>query len=370
MKHLYTNAKITEKALCLGLSLKYGNRHEDIDSLEELKVLAESAGAVVFDSILQIRDEISTKHYIGKGLVEEITALVQENSIDTVIFDNELTPVQVRNLESELKCKVIGRTELILDIFAQRAQTKIARLQVELAQLEFLRPRLRRAWSHLLGSQGGIGFRGPGETQLETDKRILTRRIAHIKRELKKLTTHIENSHKSRIGKNRICLVGYTNAGKSSLLNKMAGDKVLAKNMLFSTLDSTTRKLYINESLNVLISDTVGFIRRLPHLLVASFKSTLTEVLESDLLLHVIDVSREDVENQIKSVNEVLEEIGAANKKVIHVFNKTDKLESYVTKERFSSYPFSVFVSAATGEGLPELREQIAAVFNANSQLS
>ena len=364
MKHLYTTEnKKTERVLCLGLSLKYGDRNEDVDSFEELKVLAESAGAFVFDSILQVRDEISTKHYIGKGMVEEIAGKVEANAIDTVIFDNELTPVQVRNLESELKCKVIGRTELILDIFAQRAQSKTAKLQVELAQLEFLRPRLRRAWSHLLGSQGGIGFRGPGETQLETDKRIISKRIAYIKKELKKLTTHIQNAHKARIGKNLICLVGYTNAGKSSLLNKLSGDKIFAKNMLFSTLDSTTRKVFINENLNVLMSDTVGFIRRLPHLLVASFKSTLSEVMESELLLHVIDISREDVENQINSVNEVLEEIGASNKRIIHVFNKIDKLQNHITKERFSTYPHSVFISAKSGDGIAELREKIAGLF-------
>lgn len=364
MKHLHENIVQTERALCIGLSLKSEDKSFAIDSLDELQELAKSAKAKVIDTILQVRETISPKYFIGKGLVEELSLTVEEEEIDTVIFDNELTAVQVRNLEKILKCKVIGRTELILDIFAMRAKTKIAKLQVELAQLEFIRPRLRRAWTHLSRIQGGIGFRGPGETQLETDKRLISKRITKIKKELGKVTTHIQNTHKSRKNKDLVCLVGYTNAGKSTLLNAFSNDTVLSKNKLFSTLDSTTRKVYIDEGCIVLMSDTVGFIRKLPHLLVASFKSTLSEVIEADLLLHVIDVSKEDVENQINSVNEVLEEIGVVNKKIIHVFNKIDKLNNLVKKERLKFYKNPVFISAKNGTGLDKLRQKIFSIFN------
>jgi GTP-binding protein HflX len=366
MKHLHENIVKTERALCVGLSLKNGNKETDIDSINELQALAKSAGATVTDTIIQVRNSITPKYFIGKGMVEEIAINVDEDEIDTVIFDNELTGVQVRNLERELKCKVIGRTELILDIFAQRAKTKIAKLQVELAQLEFIRPRLRRAWTHLSRIQGGIGFRGPGETQLETDKRLIAKRITRIKNELKKAAKHIKNTHKRRKQKNLVALVGYTNAGKSTLLNTLSGERLYAKNMLFSTLDSTTRQVYLNSECTVLISDTVGFIRKLPHQLVESFRSTLSEVIEADLLLHVIDISRDDVETQIGSVNNVLDEIGLHDKKIIHVFNKADLLDNIVTKKRFSVYNNAVFISAKNEIGIQDLKNEIINFFKRN----
>ncbi len=359
MKHLHENIVKTERALCVGLSLKSESREYSLDSLNELKYLAKSAGAEIYDTILQVREAVTPKYFIGKGLAHEIAEIIVAQKIDTVIFDNELTAVQVRNLEKILNCKVIGRTELILDIFALRARTKIAKLQVELAQLEYIRPRLRRAWTHLSRIQGGIGFRGPGETQLETDKRLISNRILHIKKDLKKTKKHIQNSHKARQNEFLVSLVGYTNAGKSTLMSRLSGDKILVKNMLFSTLDSTTRKVFIDHDCRILLSDTVGFIRKLPHQLVESFRSTLSEVLEADLLLHVIDISREDVQTQIQSVNNVLEEIGATDKVVIHVFNKCDLLDNHITKKRFSVYSNAVFISSKQGERIDELKAKI-----------
>ncbi len=366
MKHLHENIVKTERALCVGLSLKSGNREYDFDSLNELKSLAKSAGADVVDIILQVRESATPKYFIGKGLAYEIAGNIVESNVDTVIFDNELTAVQVRNLEAILNCKVIGRTELILDIFALRAKTKIAKLQVELAQLEFIRPRLRRAWTHLSRIQGGIGFRGPGETQLETDKRLISKRISRIKKDLVKTKKHIDNTHKSRKNEFLVALVGYTNAGKSTLMKSLSGEKMFVKNMLFSTLDSTTRKIYINDTCSVLLSDTVGFIRKLPHQLVESFRSTLSEVLEADLLVHVVDISKEDVINQIQSVNQVLEEIDARDKNIIHVFNKIDLLQDHITKKRFSVYSNSVFVSAKDKKGLDDLKDKIKFFFTGN----
>src|SRR5690242_9307118 len=302
--------------------------------------------------------------FIGTGKADEFARSCQEAEVDTVIFDDELSPAQSRNLERVFNCKVLDRTSLILDIFAQRARTREGKLQIELAQLQHLLPRLTRFWGHLSRQQGGIGMRGgEGETQLETDRRRVQDRIARISGELEVVRRQRSTQRQAR-QRNHWALasiVGYTNAGKSTLLNTLTGASVHAEDKLFATLDPTTRRLRLPTNQNVLLSDTVGFIRKLPHRLVEAFKATLEEVVEADLLLHVVDVSHPQAEDQINAVNSVLEEIGAHGKATLMVLNKVDLLTHVELLDRYRQrYPGAVAVSATTGQGLPALLDELS----------
>lgn len=334
--------------------------------LEELGRLAETAGAEVAERVVQRGRKIDPVTYIGKGKAEEIKQLIQSTEADLAIFDSELSPSQARNLEALFEVQVLDRTELILDIFARHARTTEARLQVELAQLEYLLPRLKNMWVHLSRIRGGIGLRGPGETQLETDRRMIQKQITRLKRKLRK----IENQHKLRLsGRENIptfALVGYTNAGKSSLLRALSDSDVLVRDQLFSTLDTTTRKVEF-DSHQVLLSDTVGFISRLPHRLVASFKATLEEVVSADHLLLVVDVSNPHFAERIKVVNDVLTEIGAGEIKRTLVFNKADLVkDGQLLFRAADSYPDAVFSSAEDGaKGLKHLQAHLVSLIEA-----
>jgi GTP-binding protein HflX len=333
------------------------------DPLDELAGLAQTAGANVVGTLLQKRLDINPGTYIGKGKIEELAALVDSSDADVVIFDNDLTPAQIRNLEQATKVKVLDRSELILDIFASRAQTHEARLQVELAQLEYAMPRLRKMWTHLsrqVGGGGGIGVRGPGETQLETDRRLAGQRIRDLKHKLEEVQRRKAREVAARRGEHTISLVGYTNAGKSTLMNKLTGAGVLAKDQLFSTLDTRTRQWHIKDFGRVLLSDTVGFIRDLPHHLVASFKATLEEARQARLLLHVVDASNPVAEEQIQSVQKVLEELHCDDRPQLLVLNKADRVaDRSLLDVLMQHHPRAVAVSAATGFGLDALRDAV-----------
>ncbi|HBI81836.1 MAG TPA: GTPase HflX [Bacteroidales bacterium] len=318
-----STAKIQEKAVLVGVILPSQKEQEITDYLDELEFLTETAGAITLKRFIQKVDEPNPRTFIGSGKVQEILRYIDENDVDMVIFDDELTPTQLRNLEYEFKRKVLDRTNLILDVFAQRAKTAYAKTQVELAQYQFLLPRLKRMWTHLERQRGGIGLRGPGEREIETDRRIIRNRIATLKEELSKIDRQMVTQRKNRGSVVRVALVGYTNVGKSTIMNLISKSDVFAENKLFATLDTTVRKVVIG-NLPFLLSDTVGFIRKLPHQLVESFKSTLDEVRESDLLLHVVDISHPNFEEQIDIVNQTLHEIGGGNKPTILVFNKID----------------------------------------------
>jgi GTP-binding protein HflX len=293
--------------------------------LDELAFLAETAGAVTINKFTQRLDHALAGTYIGTGKIEEIKAYVEANDIDIVIFDDELSPSQLRNLEKTIERRIIDRTNLILDIFAKRAKTAYAKTQVELAQYQYMLPRLTRLWTHLERQRGGkgIGMNGPGETQLETDRRIILDKIGKLKEQLRKIDRQMASQRSNRGSLVRLAIVGYTNVGKSTLMNAVAKTEVFAENKLFATLDTTVRKIVI-ENLPFLLTDTVGFIRKLPHQLVESFKSTLDEVREADILLHVVDVSHPQFENHIQVVNQTLKEIGSGDKPVFMVFNKID----------------------------------------------
>jgi GTP-binding protein HflX len=320
-----------EKAILIGVI----NDNQDIrlvnDYLEELAFLVETAGAIPVKKFIQRLDSPNARTYIGSGKLEEIHQFAIQEKIDIVIFDDELSPSQMRNIEKELEIRVLDRTNLILDIFAQRAKTAYAKTQVELAQYEYLLPRLAGMWTHLERQQGGIGMRGPGETEIETDRRIIRTKIALLKDHLEKIDRQMITQRKNRGKLVRVSLVGYTNVGKSTLMNLLSKSDLFAENKLFATLDATVRKVVIG-NLPFLLSDTVGFIRKLPHHLVESFKSTLDEVREADLLLHVVDISHPGFEDQIGIVNQTLQEIHAADKPTIVVFNKTDAY-SFIPKE-------------------------------------
>jgi GTP-binding protein HflX len=354
----------TERVFLVGIDLKSRNGWETRDSLEELSELAATAGGEVVGDGVQKMETPNAASFIGKGKAGEFAAYCKQNSIDTVIFDDELTPAQSRNLEKIFNCKVLDRTALILDIFAHRARTREGKLQIELAQLQHLLPRLTRFWGHLSRQSGGIGMRGgEGETQLETDRRRVQDRIARIREELEVVRRQRSTQRAAR-QRNRwplASIVGYTNAGKSTLLNKLTGAEVLAVDKLFATLDPTTRRLRLPTNQNVLLTDTVGFIRKLPHGLVESFKATLEEVVKADLLLHVVDVSHPQAEEQIQSVDAVLKEIGADGKPMLMVFNKTDRLNgSRETLNRFlEKYPNGVAISAESGDGVPALLSEL-----------
>tara|TARA_R110001606_G_scaffold8874_7_gene39002 strand:+ start:1172 stop:2383 length:1212 start_codon:yes stop_codon:yes gene_type:complete len=315
-----------EKAVLIGIINKDQNEEKVKEYLDELEFLTYTAGGEVFKRFTQRMDIPNPKTMIGTGKMEEIEKYVEEHEIGSVIFDDELTPGQQRNIEKQLRCKIIDRTSLILDIFAQRAQTSYARTQVELAQYEYLLPRLTGLWTHLERQKGGIGMRGPGETEIETDRRIVRDRITLLKKKLTKIDRQMETQRGNRGALVRVALVGYTNVGKSTLMNVISKSEVFAENKLFATLDTTVRKVVIG-NLPFLLSDTVGFIRKLPTQLVESFKSTLDEVREADLLLHVVDISHPQFEEHIESVNKILAEIKSSDKKIIMVFNKIDQYE-------------------------------------------
>ena len=358
-----TSNKRTERVFLIGAELKSRTAWEVRDSLDELAELAATAGAEVIGDGTQKLEAPVAATFIGCGKADEFARHCQSQEVDTVIFDDDLSPAQSRNLEIVFQCKVLDRTVLILDIFARRARTREGKLQVELAQLAHLLPRLTRYWSHLSRQKGGIGMRGgEGESQLETDRRRVQERIYKIGEEL--LLVRRQRSTQ-RAGRQRqlwplASIVGYTNAGKSTLLNALTGAEVLEEDKLFATLDPTTRRLRLPTNQNVLLTDTVGFIRKLPHRLVEAFKATLEEVVQADLLLHVVDVSHPLAEEQIRAVNAVLEDIGAAGKPTLMVFNKIDRLENGEVVGRFlEQYPNSVAVSAATGEGFPALSAEL-----------
>lgn len=365
MRAYYANDKKTERAFLVGLEQKNGNSWANRESLDELAELAATAGAVVVGDGLQRLESPTSATFIGAGKAEEFAKLCRANEVDTVIFDDELTPAQARNLDKIFGCRVIDRTALILEIFAQRARTREGKLQVELAQLEYLLPRLTRFWTHLSRQRGATGsIGGEGETQLETDRRKVQVRIDKIREELETVRRQRETQ---RQGRQRhqwplASIVGYTNAGKSTLLNTITGASVLAEDKLFATLDPTTRRLRLPTNQNVLLSDTVGFIRKLPHDLVEAFKATLEEVVEADLLLHVVDVSHPQATEQIQAVNAVLVEIGAADKPTLMVFNKVDRFESEdFVRQWLVQYPRAVAVSARTGAGFPALMAELGA---------
>ena len=332
------------------------------DPLEELRGLAETAGAVVVDQITQKRSFVQLGTYIGTGKMKELLEKCEANKADVIIFDNDLTPSQIRALEQATKCKVLDRSELILDIFATRAKTVEARLQVELAQLEYALPRLSRMWSHLSRLEGGIGMRGPGETQLEEDRRMVGHRIRDLKTRLAQVQARKEREVLSRSGEMTVSLVGYTNAGKSTLMNKLTGAGVLVEDRLFSTLDTRTRQWKLGERGKVLLSDTVGFIRDLPHHLVASFKATLEEARRATLLLHVVDASDPLAEDRIESVRKVLDELGCGSRPTLLVFNKIDELPDISYLQALQNrHPNSVAISAWKGMGIPDLEIAVSA---------
>jgi len=312
-----------EKAVLIGVVNREQNEEKVTEYLDELEFLTYTAGGEVTKRFVQRIEIPNPKTLIGSGKMQQVETYVKENDIGSVIFDDELTPAQQRNIEKLLKCKVIDRTSLILDIFAQRAQTSYARTQVELAQYEYLLPRLTGLWTHLERQKGGIGMRGPGETEIETDRRIVRDRISLLKKKLLKIDRQMETQRGNRGALVRVALVGYTNVGKSTLMNVISKSDVFAENKLFATLDTTVRKVVVG-NLPFLLSDTVGFIRKLPTQLVESFKSTLDEVREADLLLHVVDISHPQFEEHIESVKKILGEIKSVNKKTIMVFNKID----------------------------------------------
>jgi GTP-binding protein HflX len=361
-----TQEPLRERALLIGLERSGHDKWTVKDSLEELRELAESAGAEVLDLISQKRDTPAAPTFIGKGKAEELAARCRDTGANIVIFDDDLSPAQGRNLSEilGLNVKVIDRTELILDIFAQRARTREGKIQVELAQLYYMLPRLAGLWTHLSRQRGGVGSRGPGEQQLEVDRRRVQEKIQRLERALGEVRKNrrVERSGRQRLHWPLVSIIGYTNSGKSTLMNALTGANVLAEDKLFVTLDPTTRKLRMPNNQNILISDTVGFLRKLPHHLVESFKATLEEVVEADLLLHVVDVSHPQAQEQIKAVEVVLQEIEAWGKPTVVALNKIDKIGDGATLiEKFQrEFDHAVAISAKNGENLNTLLDEVA----------
>jgi GTP-binding protein HflX len=350
----------------VGAPLKSLARDLADEHLAELARLVDTAGGEVVGTVVQRIDAPHPRYYVGEGKAKSLAELVTESEADLVVFDEELSPAQGKNLEDLIEVRVMDRSELILDIFATRARSKEARMQVELAQLEYLLPRLRRMWSHLSRIRGGIGLRGPGETQLETDRRLIGTRIGDLRRKLKEVAKARAVQRRSREGSYRAALVGYTNAGKSSLLRELSGSELFVEDRLFATLDSATRGVELGSGYEALLTDTVGFIRKLPHHLVASFRSTLEEAREADILLHVIDASHSDWEEQREVVLEVLEELGLQGREKVLVFTKIDRLtptEEAALRERIRALEATpaVFVSAHEPKTLGALKDTLRA---------
>jgi len=368
-----------EKAILIGVITRNQDEHKLKEYLEELSFLTFTAGGNVIKSFVQKIPFPNPKTFVGPGKIKQIEAYVEKNQVSTVIFDDELTPAQQFNLEKILKCKILDRTGLILDIFAQRAKTSYARNQVQLAQYQYILPRLKGLWTHLERQRGGIGMRGPGEREIETDRRIVRDKISLLKKKLAAIDRQMTTQRSNRKGIPRVALVGYTNVGKSTLMNVLSKSDVFSENKLFATLDTTVRKVVIN-NLPFLLSDTVGFIRKLPTQLVESFKSTLDEIRESDLLVHIVDISHPNFEEQMSSVNKILEEINSIDKPTIIVFNKIDvyvpepwdetELVEVRSKKNYSLSEWeqtwmnstnngAIFISALEKENLGKLKNQI-----------
>ena len=352
-----------ENVVLVGVAAQ-GITKDDLNaSLEELKQLSITAGANILDVISQNLMAINPSTYLGKGKVLELADIVEDKGIQLVIFDDELSPAQASTLSKKLNCAVLDRTGLILDIFALHARSRESKIQVQLAQYNYMLPRLRGRWTHLERQEGAIGTRGPGETQLETDRRAVRNKIAKLERDLKKIDSQRNSRRAGRRNLKLASLIGYTNAGKSTLLNALTGSDILVENQLFATLDTTIRRIDLEEKSEILLSDTVGFIKKLPHELVASFRSTFSEVMEADLLLHIIDASQPNFEQQMEAVTTVLGEININDKPILDVFNKVDIIESEGRKEALiKNYPDGIFVSASKKIGLSELYEKIKSV--------
>jgi len=361
-----------ERAVLVGIITPSENEEQEREYLEELAFLVDTAGGETVHTFVQKMQKPDGATFVGSGKLDEIKAYVDAEEIDIVVFDDELSPTQLRNIERELQLKILDRSNLILDIFARRAQSAQAKTQVELAQLQYLLPRLTRLWTHLERQRGGIGMRGPGESQIETDRRLILNKVSLLKEKLKSIDRQNETQRKNRGQLVRVALVGYTNVGKSTIMNMLSKSDVFAENKLFATLDTTVRKVVI-DNLPFLLSDTVGFIRKLPHHLVECFKSTLDEVREADILLHVVDISHHNFEDQIAAVNETLKELGVLDKTIITVFNKIDAYEGTKDGEGDQSFTIddfenswmkkhqspAIFISATEKENLEELRRLI-----------
>ena len=375
---MYETKSISETAILVGVAHHQQDLFTVEEYLEELAFLVDTAGGIVVKKFIQKLEYPDPRTYVGKGKLDEIRTYISENKVDIAVFDDELTPSQIRNIEREFNCRILDRNNLILDIFAKRARTAHSKTQVELAQCEYLLPRLTRMWTHLEKQRGGIGLRGPGEQEIETDRRILRYRISLLKEKLKEIDKQQATMRKHRRELVRIALVGYTNVGKSTVMNLLSKSDVFAENKLFATLDTTVRKVVIND-LPFLLSDTVGFIRKLPHTLVESFKSTLDEVREADLLIHIADISHPAFEEQIEVVNQTLTDIGASDKPMIMLFNKIDQY-SHVLKDEDDLTPVlkenlslkdlentwmaknhlpSIFISATEKTNLDTLKDMI-----------
>jgi len=368
----YDTAVKQERAVLVGVITQYETDEQAKEYLEELQFLVETAGAQTVKTFTQKLQRPDRATFVGSGRLEDIKAFVTEEEIDIVVFDDELTPSQLRNIENELQVKILDRNNLILDIFAGRAQTAQAKTQVELAQLQYLLPRLTRLWTHLERQKGGIGMRGPGESQIETDRRLILNKISLLKEKLRQIDRQNETQRKNRVAMVRVALVGYTNVGKSTIMNMISKSEVFAENKLFATLDTTVRKVVI-ENVPFLLSDTVGFIRKLPHHLVECFKSTLDEVREADILVHVVDVSHPNFEDQIRTVNETLKDLGVIDKPTITVFNKIDAYQPVQNHEGEEVEPLTlddfkhswmaknnspaIFISATKKENIDEFRK-------------
>jgi len=353
-----------EKAILVAVKTPVISRERLEEQLSELQLLAKTAGAEISKVITQDRIRPDTAYFVGKGKASELAEIAEDTGSDLIIFDDDLSPTQVRNLERVINRKILDRSGLILDIFAAHARTSEAKTQVELAQLEYMLPRLTRAWTHLSKQYGGIGTKGPGETQIETDRRIIRRRIALLKEKLRKIESLEEVKSARRKDFFTVSLVGYTNAGKSTLLNKLTNAGVLAEDKLFATLDSTTRSLEISDSVKILLSDTVGFIRKLPHHLIASFHSTLKVARDADVILHVIDISHPFFEDHIKVVNDTLEQLGLLKKRQLMIFNKIDNISGRTAIEYVSSqFPGSVIISAERGMNIAMLIQKLEEMF-------
>ncbi len=368
--HLPADDTPVERAILVGVHV-LGARPGDepvFADLEELGRLAETAGATVVGRLEQRRQRPDVRSVLGKGKLEQLEEMIEVLDANLVLFDNELSPAQGRNIEKALDVSVLDRTELILDIFVRHARTRQSRLQVELAQYEYMLPRLARLWTHLERQAGGIGTRGPGETQIETDRRLIRNRITQLRRDLREIDRRMETQHKRRRDQYRVALVGYTNAGKSSLMNRLSAAEVYVRDQLFATLDATTRRVEDSDAHTFLLTDTVGFIRKLPHHLVESFRATLGEVRDAELLLHVVDVSAEDYDLQIRSVREVLDTVAQEDREELLVFNKCDVISDAALRSLEGHHDGAIFTSARNGQGLPELLEAIQARLRRNER--